>query len=152
MPSNILIDLVEHMASLSISNKLKVGAIIYKDQQIISKGYNRLLEESKYSHKNCEYKVYGSGSAYGIVDNYGNYKLSTYQQVLHAEMDAITAACKKGIATNNSSLLVTHCPCEDCATMIVASGITEVFFLDEYKNRKGFNLIKECGITIEKVI
>ena len=118
----------------SYAIKLQVGAIIVKDGQIMSDGFNGT--PCGFENK-CEVKSM-DGS------------LHTLSYVLHAESNAILKCAKYGRATNGSTLYITHSPCIECAKLIIQAGIVRVVYLEEYKNSDGIELLKRIGIKVEK--
>lgn len=121
-------------AKNSYAIKLQVGAVIVKDGQIMSDGFNGT--PCGFENK-CEVKSM-DGS------------LHTLSYVLHAESNAILKCAKYGRATNGSTLYITHSPCIECAKLIIQAGIIRVVYLEEYKNSDGIELLKRVGIKIEK--
>ena len=121
-------------AKNSYAIKLQVGAIIVKDGQIMSDGFNGT--PCGFENK-CEVKSM-DGS------------LHTLSYVLHAESNAILKCAKYGRATNGSTLYITHSPCIECAKLIIQAGIIRVVYLEEYKNSDGVELLKRIGIKVEK--
>ena len=122
-------------AKNSYAIKLKVGAIIVKDNQIISDGFNGT--PSGFENK-CE-----------IFNIDGD--LYTLPYVLHAESNAILKCAKYGKSTKDSTLYITHAPCIDCAKLIIQAGIIRVVYLEDYKNSDGINLLKNVDIKVEKL-
>ena len=118
----------------SYAIKLQVGAIIVKDGQIMSDGFNGT--PCGFENK-CEVKSM-DGS------------LHTLSYVLHAESNAILKCAKYGRATNGSTLYITHSPCIECAKLIIQAGIIRVVYLEEYKTLDGIELLKRIGIKVEK--
>lgn len=59
--------------------------------------------------------------------------LTEYCRAVHAEMDAITGAARKGVSIRDSTMYVTTFPCHNCAKHIIASGIKEVFYIEPYE-------------------
>ena len=122
-------------AKNSYAIKLKVGAIIVKDGQIMSDGFNGT--PCGFENK-CEVK--------GIDGT-----LYTLSYVLHAESNAILKCAKYGRPTNGSTLYITHSPCIECAKLIIQAGISRVVYLEDYKNSDGINLLKKVDIKVEKL-
>ena len=121
-------------AKNSYAIKLQVGAIIVKDNQIISDGFNGT--PCGFENK-CEIKnIDGS--------------LHTLPYVLHAESNAILKCAKYGRPTNGSTLYITHSPCIECAKLIIQAGIIRVIYLEDYKKSEGLELLKRVGIKVEK--
>lgn len=121
-------------AKNSYAIKLKVGAIIVKEGQIMSDGFNGT--PCGFENK-CE-----------IQDVDGN--LHTLNYVLHAESNAILKCAKYGRSTNESTLYITHSPCIECAKLIIQAGIIRVVYLENYKNSHGIELLKRAGIIVEQ--
>ena len=121
-------------ANNSYALKLKVGAVIVKDDQIISDGFNGTPcgFENRCETKNI------------------NGELQTLPYVLHAESNAILKCAKYGRPTNGSTLYITHSPCIECAKLIIQAGIIRVVYLEDYKKSEGLELLKRVGIKVEK--
>jgi len=101
------------IASRSPSERLNVGAIIVKNNRIISSGYNG----------------FPAGTPHvSIVKN--NHE----QNAIHAEQNAVSDAAKRGVGINDSTIYVTHFPCIHCAKTIISSGIKKVIYNKEYKH------------------
>lgn len=122
-------------AELSSARRLKVGALIVKDDRIISIGYNG--QPSGWDN-NCELEL-EDGS------------LKTKPTVLHAEMNAISKLAKSSESGDGSSIFITHAPCMDCAKMIYQSGITTVYYATDYRDTAGKDFLKQCGIRVEQL-
>ena len=121
-------------AKNSYAIKLQVGAIIVKDGQIMSDGFNGT--PCGFENK-CE-----------LQDINGN--LHTFDYVLHAESNAILKCAKYGRPTDGSTLYITHSPCIECAKLIIQAGIIRVVYLEKYKDSYGIELLKKVGIIVEK--
>lgn len=118
------------ISSRSPSMKLKVGAVIVKDNRVISSGYNG----------------YPSGCKH-ISIHRDNHEINT----IHAEQNAISDAARRGVAVQNSTIYITHYPCINCCKYIISSGINNIVYLDDYKNDEIVSkLFGECNISINK--
>lgn len=126
---NLYLDLVRRIAQESYCKRLQVGALIVKDGNIISFGYN------------------GTPSGLSNVCEENNVTLPT---VLHAESNAITKACKSPISTEGATIYMTHSCCVECAKLIIQSGIKKVYYLEEYRDNSGINMLKNCDIEVSK--
>jgi len=114
-------DCAERFAQLSHATRAKVGAIIVKDNRIISIGYNGM--PSGWDNV-CEEHV---------VDNV----FQTKPEVLHAETNAIAKVAQSSESSKGSELFCTHLPCMECAKLIHQSGIVTVYYREEYQSAKG---------------
>jgi len=121
-------------AECSTAQRLKVGAIIVKNDRIISIGYNGT--PSGWSNE-CEHLVEG--------------ELVTKPEVMHAESNAITKLARSAESGQGSTMFCTHAPCVECAKLILQSGITEVHFETEYRTNEGLRLLKKAGVKIHKI-
>lgn len=121
----------------------KVGAIIVKDNRIISTGYNGTPK----GVKNC----YEGGCKRCTSKTESGKKL---EQCLcsHGEENAITQAACYGIAVKGAILYTTISPCLICAKMIINADIKEVIYREEYSsNETAFNILAEAKIIVRKL-
>jgi dCMP deaminase len=124
-------------AELSHARRLKVGAIIVKDDRIISIGYNGMPAGWD---NNCEDEIQYP-NAEGI-------KLKTKPEVLHAETNAIAKLARSNESGEKASLFVTHSPCLECAKLIYQSGISKVYFNETYRDGSGINFLQKSGVEV----
>lgn len=152
-------------AELSHAKRLHVGAIIVKDDRIISIGYNGMPAGWE---NNCEDREYMSVDAGGWLDpgeieerwplaEYDRenelvrrYRLVTKPEVLHAESNAIAKLAKSNDSGDGATLFVTHSPCLDCAKLIYQSGITRVVFGEQYRDNSGIDFLKKSGVDVQQ--
>jgi dCMP deaminase len=128
-------------AGLSTARRLKVGALIVKDDRIISIGYNGM--PSGWDNE-CEYKHYSLG-------NPNDFELKTKPEVLHAETNAIAKLARSTESGLDADLFVTHSPCLDCAKLIYQSGIRRVYYANSYRDDSGVNFLKASGVEVEQL-
>lgn len=145
---------------LSTAWRKKVGAVIVKNHRIISIGYNGM--PAGWTNE-CEYKEYdlskdiegnyfpGSRSLYPHDDEFGRYMLKTKPEVLHAESNAIAKLAKTVESGDGATMFVTCAPCIDCAKMIYQSGISQVYFNEEYRNSAGLDFLHKCGVETNMI-
>jgi len=144
----------ETFAGLSSARRLHVGAIVVKDDRIISIGYNGT--PSGWDN-NCEDKIYcddGDWSEQQLPKDaniWKKYKLVTKPEVLHAETNAIAKLAKSTESGNGATLFVTHAPCLDCAKLVYQSGISSVFYRNSYRNEDGIRFLEKAGVGVEKI-
>ncbi len=118
-------------ASNSYCKRRQVGALIVKDNMIISDGYN------------------GTPSGFENVCEDENGVTKPY--VLHAEANAITKVARSGNSASGATLYVTASPCMECSKLIIQSGIKRVVYADEYRLDDGIRLLRRAGIEVEKL-
>lgn len=133
-------DVASRFAELSSAKRLQVGAIIVKEDRIVSIGYNGM--PSGWSNE-CEYADYYPD---------GDFVLRTKPEVIHAEANAIAKLAKSTESGKDAVMFLTHAPCIDCAKQIYTAGITKVFYRNDYRDNKGLQFLKDCGIDIENVV
>jgi dCMP deaminase len=133
-------------AELSHARRLHVGAIVVKDDRIISIGYNGMPAGWD---NNCEDE---------IVDSYAGFegaihrvKLKTKPEVLHAERNALDKLAKGNEGGLGSTMFVTHAPCLECAKSIYGAGIRQVFYGEEYRSREGIKFLEKCRVDVTQV-
>ncbi len=133
-------------AEHSSAVRKKVGAVIVKDDRIISIGYNGMPAGWE---NNCEEKVYKIDG--WLVDDEGSYELKTRPEVIHAESNAIAKLAKSTESGDGASMFITCAPCVECAKMIYQSGIKEVFYGEKYRSNDGIDFLNKCGLTIRQI-
>ena len=122
-------------AGLSTARRLKVGALVVKDDRIISIGYNGMPTGWD---NNCEYELED-----------GNIK--TKPEVLHAETNALAKLARSTESGLDADLFVTHSPCLDCAKLIYQSGIKRVYYALAYRDDSGISFLKNSGVEVEQL-
>jgi dCMP deaminase len=132
-------DTAERFAQLSSAKRLQVGAVVVKDNRIISIGYNGM--PSGWTNE-CE-EIIETHEDGGVVTK-------TKDEVIHAEANAISKLAKSGDSGDKADLFCTHAPCVHCAKMIYGAGIKKVFYRNSYKDELGLEFLQKCGIDIEK--
>ena len=110
--------IVQVTAERSSCERLHVGCLLVKDNRIISQGYNGHLPGAPHE---------------SIVKN--NHEQAT----VHAEQNALCDCAKRGVSCAESTAYVTHYPCIICTRLLLAAGIKEIKYLEDYKND---NLVK----------
>lgn len=150
-------DIAIRTAKLSRARRLQVGAIIVKDDKIISYGYNGTPAGwSNY----CERAVFPDDEAGAWVDindiypfenEYGSrYKLETLPEVLHAETNALAKLAKSIESGEGATMFCTHAPCIDCAKMIYQAGIKTLYYNEVYRSNAGLEFLEKAKVTIKQ--
>ena len=131
----------ETFAECSSAVRLHVGAIIVKDDRIISIGYNGMPAGWD---NDCEDPVYDFNDN-GKMAVTG---LKTKPEVLHAESNAIAKLAKSTNSGLGAELFVTHSPCIHCAKLIFQSGINRVYYGNQYRDNSGIEFLKKSGVEV----
>jgi dCMP deaminase len=138
--------IAEEVATMSHARRLQVGAIVVKDDRVISMGYNGMPAGWD---NNCEHEVGYWESVYQEEMKYVNTgELKTNPEVLHAETNAIAKLARSSESGLDSDLFVTHSPCLDCAKIIYQSGIRRVYFGSAYRDNSGVDFLRKSGIDV----
>lgn len=115
----------------SSCERLQVGCVIVRENRIIAQGYNGHLPGTPHNSV--------------IIDGHE-------QATIHAEQNAIADCAKRGVSCSNSTAYITHYPCVNCCKILLASGIKEIKYINDYKNDKLIEkFIKETGTSIKKI-
>ena len=122
------INIAKEVGSLSHCTRSKVGAVLVKDGNVISFGYN--------------------GTPAGM-DNGCEENNVTKDEVIHAEMNSILKAAKSGNSVEGSTLYLTLSPCKECSKLILQSGVKKVVYLNTYRNLEGIQFLSQF-IEVEK--
>ena len=129
---NILDKRYLRMAAIWAENsycvRRQVGALIVKDQMIISDGFN--------------------GTPAGFENVCEDSSGATKPYVLHAEANAITKVARSNNSSDGSTLYVTASPCMECAKLIIQAGIKRVVFNELYRIADGIELLRRAGIEV----
>jgi dCMP deaminase len=130
----------ETFAELSHAKRLHVGAIVVKDDRIISIGYNGMPAGWD---NNCE----------DVAEQHedGGTVLKTKPEVLHAETNAIAKLARSNESGLDADIFITHAPCLDCAKLIYQSGIRRVWYGTEYLNSAGPDFLRKSGVEVNQV-
>ncbi len=160
-------DWAKRCAELSHAVRLHVGAVIVKDDTVISYGYNGMPAGWD---NNCEDKEWCSAGGWldpeeieerwpyegTYLDANGNemqgrYRLKTKPEVLHAESNAIAKLAKSHNSGAEADIFITHAPCMECAKLIYQSGIRRVFYNQNYRDDAGTKFLENSGIEITQI-
>lgn len=118
-------------SKLSYCSRKQVGALIVKNNMIISDGYN--------------------GTPTGFDNSCENSIGETHWYVLHAEANAILKTAKSNHNCSEATLYLTLSPCKECSKLIHQSGINRLVYINKYKDSSGLAFLKEAGVEIRKI-
>jgi dCMP deaminase len=118
-------------AQNSYCQRRKVGALIVRDNMIISDGYN--------------------GTPAGFPNQCEDENNKSFPYVLHAEANAITKIARSNNSSQGATLYVTSSPCIECAKLIIQSGIKRVVYGEPYRLADGIELLKQAQIEVTYV-
>ena len=135
----------DRTAQLSHARRLQVGAVIVKDDSVISYGYNGMPAGWD---NNCED---GVGHVLDKADNIVEIRLKTKPEVLHAESNAIAKLAKSTNSGLGATMFITHAPCMECAKLIYQSGIGHVLYRNSYRDIGGVTFLEKSGVKVEQI-
>jgi dCMP deaminase len=118
-------------AELSHCTRKKVGALLVRDNMIISDGYNGTP----------------SGFPNPCEDDQGD----TYWYVLHAEANAILKIARSANDAKGSTLYITLSPCKECCKLILQAGIRRMVYINEYKDTTGLDFLRSAELEIVQI-
>lgn len=121
----------ETYAQLSTAKRLQVGAIVVKDNRVISIGYN------------------GMPSGWTNVCEDEDFK--TKPEVLHAETNAIAKLARSNESGLDATMFITHAPCLDCAKLIYQSGISKVYYRNQYRSSEGVEFLLKGNVEVNQI-
>lgn len=137
--------MAEVWAKRSKANRKQVGALIVKDDQVTSDGYNGMPAGEV--DDVCEFwdkpeNFFGLGGDADLV-------LKTKPEVLHAESNALTKLSKNGgTGSAGADLYVTMSPCFECSKLIKQAGIKRVFYREKYRDTTGIDFLVKRGVEV----
>lgn len=137
-------DVAHRFAQLSTAKRLQVGAIVIKDDRIISIGYNGMPSGWDNNCEDVTYEEADVGEDVVAV-------LKTKPEVLHAESNAIAKLARSPESGEGATLFVTHQPCMECAKLIYQSGIKAVYYAHPYRLNDGLDFLQKSNISVTKV-
>jgi dCMP deaminase len=163
----LYMDWASRTAQLSHARRLQVGAVIVKDDSVISYGYNGMPAGWD---NNCEDKEWCSAGGWLDPDEIeerwpyegtyldadgnemqGRYRLKTKPEVLHAESNAIAKLARSINSGNGADIFITHAPCLDCAKLVYQAGIKRVYFGTAYRDDSGVKFLEKSGVEVQQI-
>lgn len=115
---------------MSYAERLKVGSVLVKEDNIISYGFN--------------------GTPTGFKNVCEDDEGKTLPHVIHSEENVLIKAAKSGEKVQGSTLYITHSPCVKCSRLLAQSGIVRVVYLDDYRDPEGKRLLELVGVLVEQ--
>ena len=133
-------DWAARVSQLSHARRLHVGAVIVKDDTVISYGYNGMPAGWD---NNCEDEISYPDSE--------SITLKTKPEVLHAESNAIAKLARGANSGLGADIFVTHAPCLECSKLIYQSGIGRVYYHTPYRDDSGVKFLARSGVEVHQV-
>ena len=125
------IEIVSIVRKRSACHRLQVGCILVSNNRIISAGYNGYLP-------GCPHE--------SIIRD--GHEMAT----VHAEQNAITDCARRGVSCEGCIAYITHYPCIHCLKILLAAGIRQIFYIEDYRNDPVCDILaRNVGVEIKKV-
>lgn len=124
-------NIAKQVASRSTCDRKQVGAVIAKDKNILSTGYNGSISGMPH----CDEIGHDIENGHCIA-------------TIHAEANAIILAAKHGVSIDSADLYITASPCWNCFKLIANSGIKRVFYGEFYEDERSLEVAKEIGMEL----
>ena len=140
-------NIAHEVAKMSHARRLQVGAVIVKDDRVISMGYNGMPAGWE---NNCETPVTNVVGVAPDGHDLVELTLKTKPEVLHAESNAIAKLAKSNDSGLGADLFITHAPCMECSKLIFQSGIRRVYYSSDYRDDSGIKFLKQSGVEVVK--
>ena len=144
----------------SYAIRRKVGALVVKNNMIISDGYNgtpsgfenvcEFISDNTLDKDNNVSDV-SKRKYLTYKQNHDGIKLVTKPYVLHAEANAISKLAKSNNSSEGSTLYITDSPCLECSKLIIQSGIVRVVYERQYRITDGIDLLKRANIEVVNI-
>lgn len=131
------LQLLTQIAKRSKDPATNVGSIIVRDNRILTTGYN--------------------GFPIGVEDTPERWERpAKYGRVVHAEMNALMVAARKGIAIEGATLYTNLFCCDNCAKHLIQAGITEIKypaqeFREDYGHFLALEMFKESKVRVTPI-
>lgn len=121
------------LSKRSTCERGQVGAVIVKDDRIISTGYN------------------GAPPGMPHCIDVGCDMEDGCQRAIHAEANAIAFAARNGVSVHEASVYCTHSPCIACAQLMLSAGIVAYYYVREYRLRTGLELLDKGNLIVKRL-
>jgi len=132
----LFMDLADRIGLMSYATRAKVGAIVVKDDNIISMGWNGTPS--------------GMDNCCEVLDENG--VLTTKPEVLHAESNALMKlSAGSSVGASGATMYCTYSPCPECAKLIKQAKILRVVYRNVYRLTDGIDMLKNLNVQVDKI-
>lgn len=168
-----LLDMAERFGQTSTAERLKVGALIYKNDSVIALGVNGM--PPKWPTEVCEQvemqkehfpedftKTLGEEGVrerfpiaelkYTLKNNKGEYySLTTKPECRHAELAALEKLWNSSETAKGATMFISHSPCKNCSIKMLTAGIEKVYYKHSYRSREGIDYLLANNVEVIKL-
>lgn len=135
-------EIAQLVKSRATCPRRSVGAVIVRDKQIIATGYNGAPRGLPHCPVGGPEREWPDGCM----------RAGHCIRALHAEQNAILQAAKIGVACEGASIYVTCQPCNNCAKMIINSGIRRVLYEGDYPDEFSKELFRDAAMEVFRLV
>jgi dCMP deaminase len=140
-------DVVKRTSLLSTCASKQVGALLVLNNRILATSFNGVASGKKHCNE-----IFVEADGDGWMPAREEHHQWSLLNECHSEQNIIAFCAKNGIRTENTTLYVSLSPCASCAKLLLAAGIKEVFYLEEYdKDIEGIKFLRNNDIVCEKI-
>ena len=126
--------MAKQAATRATCDRKSVGCVLVVDKQVVSTGYN------------------GSIAGMPHCDDVGHMMEDDHcTRVVHAEMNAIAQAARRGAAVEGATAYVTASPCWPCFKVLANAGIRRIVFAEFYRDKRIFDAVENLGLIVEQL-
>ena len=127
-------NIAREVATRSTCERKFVGAVIVRDKNILSTGYNGSIR----SQPHCDEAGHDMVAGHCV-------------RTVHAEANAIIQAARHGVKIDGADIYTTASPCWECFKLIANAGIRRIYYGEFYREEKSFRIAEELGIELIKI-
>lgn len=139
----MFLEIARTIAERSTCTRADVGAVIVKENRIISTGYNGAPPGMPH----CE--DVGCEVEYHDIPGVGRHVVEGCARTIHAEANAIAWAARAGVPVEGAAMFCTHAPCYPCAKLMVSAGIAIVHYHIGYRDTRGIELLDRALVKVK---
>jgi dCMP deaminase len=136
-----LLDMAERFGQTSTAERLKVGALIYKNDSVIALGVNG--QPPKWPDEICEELITDSSGLFSYMQ--------TLPTVRHAELAALEKLWNSSETAKGATMFISHSPCKNCSIKILTAGIEKVYYKHSYRSREGIDYLLANNVEVIKL-
>lgn len=113
--------------------RMHCGCVLVKNKNVIATGYNGSIPGDTH----CE------DVGCMVVDNH-------CVRTVHAEMNALVQAARRGHSVDGSTAYVTNMPCTTCAKALITAGIKRIVVFSDFHDTLASQFCFKAGVKIDK--
>jgi len=114
--------------------RMHCGCVLVKDKNVIATGYNGSIPGDEH----CE----DAGCL--IVDNH-------CVRTVHAEMNALIQAARRGHGTEGAAAYITNMPCTTCSKALITAGVRRIVIFSDYHDTMAEQFFAKAKVAIDRI-